>query len=45
MPSAESLNKAWTEGDLKADVLAAGQVAGMIKSVKSVREIIVEMVR
>jgi len=45
MPTAESLNKAWREGDFDADVLAAGQIAGMIKGVKPVREIIEEMVR
>ena len=45
MPTAESLNKAWREGDFDADVFAAGQIAGMIKGVKPVREIIEEMVR
>ncbi len=45
MPTAESLNKAWREGDFDAEVLAAGQIAGMIKGVKPVREIIEEMVR
>jgi enoyl-[acyl-carrier protein] reductase II len=45
MPTVESLNKAWREGDFDADVLAAGQIAGMIRGVKPVREIIEEMVR
>jgi len=45
MPTAESLNKAWKEGDFDAEVLAAGQITGMIKGVKPVREIIEEMVR
>lgn len=34
---------AWLKGDLEASPLAAGQVTGLIKSVKSVREIIEEM--
>ena len=45
MPTAESLNKAWREGDFNSEVFAAGQITGMIKRVKSVREIIEEMVK
>ena len=36
--------EAWVKGDLKAYILPAGQITGMIKKVKSVREIIDEMV-
>jgi NAD(P)H-dependent flavin oxidoreductase YrpB (nitropropane dioxygenase family) len=34
---------AWVKGDLEAGVLPAGQVAGLISSVLSVRKIIEEM--
>ena len=43
--SSESLEEAWVKGDLKAYTLPSGQITGMIKEVKSVREIIEEMVR
>jgi len=36
--------EAWVKGDLKAYTLPSGQITGMIKEVKSVREIIEEMV-
>jgi len=36
-------DEAWLKGDLEVSPLAAGQVTGLIKSVKSVREIIEEM--
>jgi len=39
-----SREEAWVKGDLDAYVLPAGQITGMIKEVKSVREIIEEMV-
>ena len=39
-----SLEEAWIKGNLKAYTLASGQITGMIKKVKSVREIIDEMV-
>jgi len=39
-----SLEEAWIKGNLKAYTLASGQITGMIKEVKSVREIIEEMV-
>ena len=45
MPTKESLKKAWKGGDLEADILAAGQIAGMIKEVKPVWKIIEEMVK
>jgi enoyl-[acyl-carrier protein] reductase II len=38
------LEAAWIEGDLTASVIAAGQITGMIKAVRPVREIIEEMV-
>ena len=38
-----SLEEAWIKGNLKAYTLASGQITGMIKEVKSVREIIEEM--
>ncbi len=41
---AKSLEKAWIGGDLRANTLAAGQVAGLVKEVKTVGEIIEEMV-
>jgi len=39
-----SIEAAWIDGNLEANVLASGQIAGMIKNVQSVREIIEEMV-
>jgi enoyl-[acyl-carrier protein] reductase II len=39
----ESMEAAWVKGDLEAGVLPAGQVAGLISSVLSVREVIEEM--
>ncbi len=36
--------KTWIDGDLNAGALSAGQIAGMVNEVKSVREIIEEMV-
>ena len=42
--SEESLEAAWVKGDLEANTIPAGQIAGMIKEIKSVREIIEEMV-
>lgn len=42
--SSESLEEAWVKGDLKAYTLPSGQITGMIKEMKSVREIIEEMV-
>jgi enoyl-[acyl-carrier protein] reductase II len=40
-----SLEEAWIHGNLKAYTLPSGQIIGMIKEVKSVREIIEEMVK
>jgi enoyl-[acyl-carrier protein] reductase II len=40
-----SMETAWILGDLDAGILAAGQIAGMIKAVRPVRDIIQEMVR
>lgn len=39
-----SLEEAWVKGDTEANTLPAGQIAGMIKEIKSVKEIIQEMV-
>ena len=39
-----SLEDAWVKGDLEANTLPAGQITGMIKAIKSVKEIIQEMV-
>lgn len=39
-----NIEKAWLRGDLDAYTLAAGQVAGLVREVKTVREIIEEMV-
>ena len=39
-----SLEDAWISGNLTANTLPSGEIAGMIKGVKSVREIIEEMV-
>ena len=43
-PQTGSLEAAWLEGKLDANVLASGQIAGMIKKVQPVDEIIEEMV-
>jgi len=40
-----SLEEAWIGGDLAANTLPAGQITGMVQDVRSVREIIEEMVR
>lgn len=40
----EQLQRAWIEGDMGAYILPAGEVLGMIREVKSVGEIIREMV-
>lgn len=42
--SSESLEEAWVKGNLKAYTLPSGQITGMIKEMKSIREIIEEMV-
>jgi enoyl-[acyl-carrier protein] reductase II len=39
-----NLELSWIKGDLDAAPIAAGQVAGLVREVKSVREIIEEMV-
>ncbi len=39
-----SMEAAWVQGDLEASIIAAGQITGMIKAVRPVREIIEEMV-
>jgi len=39
-----SMEAAWVHGDLEAGIIAAGQITGMIKAVRPVREIIEEMV-
>jgi enoyl-[acyl-carrier protein] reductase II len=43
-PAPEALEEAWIRGNLDANPLAAGEIAGMVRDVKSVREIIREMV-
>ncbi|MBU1157675.1 MAG: nitronate monooxygenase [Proteobacteria bacterium] len=40
----QDIGKAWIQGDLDVYTLAAGQVTGLIHQIKSVREIIEEMV-
>lgn len=40
-----SMEAAWIRGDLDAGILAAGQIAGMIRAVRPVREIIQDIVR
>lgn len=40
----EGLDEAWIKGDLEAATLPAGEVAGLIYDVKSVKEIIDEMI-
>ena len=44
-PQAGSLQGAWLEGKLDANVLASGQIAGMIRSIQPVQEIITGMVK
>jgi NAD(P)H-dependent flavin oxidoreductase YrpB (nitropropane dioxygenase family) len=39
-----SLEEAWIEGNLEANVLSSGQISGMIRKIQPVREIIEEMV-
>jgi enoyl-[acyl-carrier protein] reductase II len=39
-----SMEDAWVKGDLDANIIPAGQIAGMVKQVRTVREIIEEMV-
>jgi enoyl-[acyl-carrier protein] reductase II len=39
-----SLEESWVKGNMEAGTLPAGQVTGMIKEIKTVREIIEEMV-
>lgn len=39
-PKPEALEDAWIRGNLDANPLAAGEIAGMIREIKSVREII-----
>ena len=41
----ESLEEAWVKGNLRANTLLSGQITGMVREIKSVREIIEEMVR
>jgi len=43
-PSPGSLKEAWIGGNLAANTLPAGQITGMVRDVRSVREIIEEMV-
>lgn len=40
-----SMEAAWIQGDLKASIIPAGQITGMVKAVRPVREIIEDMVR
>ncbi len=40
----QAMEGSWIKGDLEVGVLPAGQVAGLISSVPSVREVIEEMV-
>lgn len=40
-----SMEEAWVRGDLEANTLPAGQITGMVKKVKPVKEIIEEMVK
>jgi NAD(P)H-dependent flavin oxidoreductase YrpB (nitropropane dioxygenase family) len=39
------MEDSWVKGDLDAGTLPAGQVSGLISSIRSVREIIEEMVK
>jgi enoyl-[acyl-carrier protein] reductase II len=39
-----SLEESWVKGDMEAGTLPAGQITGIIKEIKTVREIIEEMV-
>jgi NAD(P)H-dependent flavin oxidoreductase YrpB (nitropropane dioxygenase family) len=43
-PSPNALEEAWVGGNLEANTLPAGQIAGLINEVKTVKEIIEEMV-
>lgn len=43
-PHPDALEEAYIRGNLDANPLAAGEIAGMVREVKSVREIIEEMV-
>jgi NAD(P)H-dependent flavin oxidoreductase YrpB (nitropropane dioxygenase family) len=38
------MDAAWVKGDLEAGLLPAGQVAGLISTVLSVKEVIEEMI-
>ncbi len=40
----QNIDRAWIQGDLEKYTLAAGQVAGLVHEVKTVREIVEEMV-
>lgn len=40
----QNIDRAWIQGDLETYTLAAGQVAGLVHEVKTVREIVEEMV-
>ena len=40
----ENIKKAWIDGDIGAYSLPAGQVVGLIRNTKTIREIILEMV-
>ena len=42
--ASQSLDASWVKGDLGAGILPAGEVVGLISEVKSVREVILEMV-
>ena len=43
--SGESIEASWLKGDLDAGVLPAGQVAGLISDIPTVKEVIEELVR
>jgi NAD(P)H-dependent flavin oxidoreductase YrpB (nitropropane dioxygenase family) len=43
--SDSSLEDSWVKGDLDAGTLPAGQVSGLISNIRSVRDIIEEMVK
>ncbi|PLX42964.1 MAG: nitronate monooxygenase [Deltaproteobacteria bacterium] len=40
----EKIRKGWIGGELEAGLFASGQVAGAIKSIKTVREVIMELI-
>ena len=40
----KAMDAAWVKGDLEAGLLPAGQVAGLISNVLSVKEVIEEMI-